>query len=200
MCTVTRCTPSNVEKGQLDRRVDYYERVFGFEQLTHFGADAIHTEWSALASTVVWNRDRVVLPINEPAQGRRKGQIEEYLDHYGSAGIQHVAMRTSDIVSCVRTPRGRGVRFLDVPSDYYEDARERLRGVDVPWDDVEALHILVDRDEHGHLLQIFTESFGDRPTLFFEIIQRDGAIGFGEGNFRALFEAIERAQARRGNL
>jgi 4-hydroxyphenylpyruvate dioxygenase len=191
---------ANVPVGALDRWVDYYERVFGFEQLMHFGAEEIHTQYSALASTVMWDRDRVVLPINEPAAGRRRSQIDEYLEYYGSPGVQHIALRTNDIVACVRGLRENGVRLLDVPPEYHEEARRRLAGVDVPWDDVEKLQILVDRDEQGHLLQIFTENIADRPTVFFEVIQREGAVGFGEGNFRALFESMERAQARRGNL
>jgi 4-hydroxyphenylpyruvate dioxygenase len=191
---------ANVEQGSLDRWVDYYERVFGFGQLRHFDADQIHTPYSALASTVVWDHDRVVLPINEPAPGLKKSQIEEFLESYGSPGVQHLALRTHDIVSAVRTMRRRGVRFLDVPPDYYEDARRRLEGRELPWAELEELGILVDRERSGYLLQIFTDSLTDRPTLFLEIIQRAGAEGFGEGNFRALFEAIERAQARRGNL
>jgi 4-hydroxyphenylpyruvate dioxygenase len=148
----------------------------------------------------VWDHDKVVLPINEPADGRRKSQIEEYLDYYRSPGVQHVALRTPDIVQAVRSLRDRGVRFLDVPPEYYDEARERLTGVELPWEALADLGILVDRDDEGHLLQIFTETVTDRPTVFFEIIQREGARGFGEGNFKALFESIERAQAARGNL
>ncbi len=191
---------ANVERGHLDEWVDYYEQVLGFDQLTHFSEDQISTEYSALMSTVVWNHDKVVLPINEPAEGRRKSQIEEYLDFYGSPGVQHIALHTDDIVASVRALRARGVRFMDVPPEYYREARERLEGVDLPWDRLAPLGILVDRDHEGHLLQIFTETLTDRPTVFFEIIQREGARGFGEGNFKALFESIERAQARRGNL
>jgi 4-hydroxyphenylpyruvate dioxygenase len=191
---------ANVERGALDRWVAYYERVFRLEQLTHFGADEIHTEYSSLASTVMWDNDRVVLPINEPADGRGKSQIQEYLDYYGAPGVQHIALRTSDIVASVRALRERGIRFLDIPREYYDDARDRLSGIDLPWGALQELQVLVDRDDHGHLLQIFTENISDRPTLFFEVIQREGAVGFGEGNFRALFESIERAQARRGNL
>ncbi|HEX4868123.1 MAG TPA: 4-hydroxyphenylpyruvate dioxygenase [Acidimicrobiales bacterium] len=191
---------ANVERGRLDQWVGYYEDVLGFEQLTHFSEDQISTEYSALMSTVVWNHDKVVLPINEPAEGRRKSQIEEYLDFYGSPGVQHVALHTPDIVSTVEALRDRGVRFMDVPAEYYDDARTRLEGVDLPWEALAPLGILVDRDHEGHLLQIFTETVTDRPTVFFEIIQREGARGFGEGNFKALFESIERAQARRGNL
>ena len=192
---------ANVELGTLDRWVSFYEKVLDFTQLTHFDDEQISTEYSALMSTVVWNGNRIVLPINEPAEGRRKSQIEEYLDYYRSPGVQHVAMQTNDIVTTVRALRDRGVRFLAVPSSYYDDARERLAGVDgLPWDDLAELGILVDRDHQGHLLQIFTETVTDRPTVFFEIIERRGARGFGEGNFKALFEAIEREQARRGNL
>ncbi len=190
----------NVALGTLDRWVHFYERVLGFNQLVHFSDEAISTEYSALMSTVVWNGDKVVLPINEPAEGRRRSQIEEYLDYYGSPGVQHIAMRTDDIVTAVRALRERGVRFLTVPATYYEDAQRRLEGISIPWDDVAELGILVDRDHEGHLLQIFTETVTDRPTVFFEIIQREGARGFGEGNFKALFEAIEREQERRGNL
>jgi 4-hydroxyphenylpyruvate dioxygenase len=190
----------NVELGRLDQWVDYYRDVLGFDLLVHFGDDQISTEYSALMSTVVWNHDKVVLPINEPAEGRRKSQIEEYLDFYRSPGVQHLALHTPDIVRAVSTMRDRGVRFLDVPPEYYDDARARMTGVDLPWGDLAELGIMVDRDEEGHLLQIFTETICDRPTVFFEIIQREGATGFGAGNFKALFEAIERAQAARGNL
>jgi 4-hydroxyphenylpyruvate dioxygenase len=151
-------------------------------------------------STVVWDGSKVVLPINEPATGLRRSQIQEYLDCYGGPGVQHIALRTSDIVSTVRALRDRGVRFLRVPGTYYEAAMDRMRGIDLPWDDLADLGILADRDHEGHLLQVFTETIGDRPTLFFEIIQREGSRGFGAGNFKALFEAIEREQAARGNL
>jgi 4-hydroxyphenylpyruvate dioxygenase len=191
---------ANVEQGSLEQWVGFYEKVFGFGRLTHFDDDQISTEYSALMSTVVWNGDKVVLPINEPADGRRKSQIEEYLDFYKTPGVQHIALQTDDIVASVRALRARGVRFMDVPSDYYVDARHRLDGVDLPWEALEELRILVDRDHDGYLLQIFTEMVTDRPTVFFEIIQREGATGFGEGNFKALFEAIERAQDKRGNL
>ncbi|MGQ0831940.1 MAG: 4-hydroxyphenylpyruvate dioxygenase [Microthrixaceae bacterium] len=191
---------ANVERGHLEEWVTYYEDVLGFEQLTHFSDDQISTEHSALMSTVVWNHDSVVLPINEPAEGLRKSQIEEFLDFYGSPGVQHIALHTGDIVSAVQALRTRGVRFMDVPEEYYLDARRRLAGIDLPWELLASLGILVDRDHEGHLLQIFTETLTDRPTVFFEIIQRAGATGFGEGNFKALFESIERAQARRGNL
>jgi 4-hydroxyphenylpyruvate dioxygenase len=190
----------NVERGHLDEWVDYYASVLGFDQLVHFSDDQIATEYSALMSTVVTNNDKIVLPINEPADGRRKSQIEEYLDYYGSPGVQHIAMRTPDIVAAVRALRERGIQFMDVPDEYYDEARERMEGIDLPWEALASLGILVDRDHDGYLLQIFTETVTDRPTVFFEIIQREGARGFGEGNFKALFESIERAQDRRGNL
>ena len=140
------------------------------------------------------------MPINEPATGRRKSQIQEYLEAYDGPGVQHVALRTDDIVATVDALTARGVRFMEVPDTYYDEARRRLDGVDLPWTDLQRLGILVDRDRGGHLLQIFTETITDRPAVFFEIIERRGASGFGEGNFKALFEAIERDQARRGNL
>jgi 4-hydroxyphenylpyruvate dioxygenase len=190
----------NVPLGSLDRWVRFYRDGLGFSQLVHFGDDQISTEYSALMSTVVWDGSRVVLPLNEPAEGRRKSQIQEYLEAYGSAGVQHVALRTDDIVSAVSALRARGVRFLTVPGTYYDDVRARLGALDLPWAQLQDLGILIDQDDDGYLLQIFTENVTDRPTVFFEIIQREGARGFGAGNFKALFEAIERAQARRGNL
>lgn len=190
----------NVEQGALGDWVAFYRQVFGFDELAHFDDAAISTEYSALMSTVVWDGSKVVLPINEPATSLRRSQIEEYLDYHQGPGVQHIAMGTDDIVTAVRALRIRGVRFLTVPPAYYEDARERMRGIKLPWSDLAELGILVDRDHEGHLLQVFTETFGDRPTLFFEIIQREGSRGFGAGNFKALFEAIERQQARRGNL
>ena len=199
LAAVDHCV-GNVEKGALDVWVGFYRQVLGFDQLVHFGDDQISTDYSALMSTVVWDGSRVVLPLNEPADGRRKSQIEEYLEYYRGPGVQHIALRTDDIVLAVEALRRRGIRFLDVPSTYYEDARRRMAGIDLPWPELERLGVLVDRDEDGYLLQIFTENVTDRPTVFFEIIQREGARGFGAGNFKALFEAIERAQARRGNL
>lgn len=190
----------NVERGNLSEWVRYYETVLGFEQFLHFSKDQISTEYSALESTVMWNRGNVVLPINEPADGRRKSQIEEYLDYYHSPGVQHIALHTPDIITAVAAMRRRGVGFLAVPPAYYDEAKVRLQGVDLDWDALAELNILVDRDERGHLLQIFTQPVCDRPTVFFEIIQREGCEGFGEGNFKALFEAIERAQDERGNL
>ncbi|MGH9006436.1 MAG: 4-hydroxyphenylpyruvate dioxygenase [Acidimicrobiales bacterium] len=190
----------NVELGRLDDWVRFYSETMGFEPLQSFSRDQISTEYSALASTVVWDGKQIVMPINEPAIGRRKSQIQEYLDAYDGPGVQHIALRTDDIVRTVDALGARGVRFMRVPETYYEEARRRLAGVSLPWDDLERLNVLVDRDEGGHLLQIFTETLTDRPALFFEIIERRGATGFGEGNFKALFEAIERDQARRGNL
>jgi 4-hydroxyphenylpyruvate dioxygenase len=190
----------NVEQGRLGQWVSFYEDVLGFSQLVHFDDDQISTEYSALMSTVVWNGSRVVMPINEPADGRKKSQIQEYIEAYRGPGVQHVALRTDDIVASVSALRDRGVRFMRVPDTYYAEAQRRLEGVDLPWDELRRLNILVDRDHDGYLLQIFTETITDRPTVFFEIIERRGAKGFGEGNFKALFEAIERDQARRGNL
>jgi 4-hydroxyphenylpyruvate dioxygenase len=191
---------ANVPEGALEAWVHWYRRVFGLEELTHFDEDQISTEHSALRSTVVWNGGRVVLPVNEPAPGLRTSQIQEYLDFYGGAGVQHIAIRTDDIVTTVRALRDRGLCFLDVPATYYDDARQRIADVPLPWDALSELGILVDRDAGGYLLQIFTEGIAGRPTLFLEIIQRVGARGFGAGNFKALFEAIEREQSRRGNL
>jgi 4-hydroxyphenylpyruvate dioxygenase len=191
---------ANVARGDLDTWVDFYERVLGFDQLVHFDDAQIATEYSALMSTVVWDGSKIVLPINEPAEGRKLSQIQEYLDCYGGPGVQHIAMRTDDIVTTVAALRERGVRFLAVPDAYYDDARRRVGLPELPWVELQRLGILVDRDEDGYLLQVFTETVTDRPTVFFEIIQREGAKGFGAGNFKALFEAIEREQARRGHL
>jgi 4-hydroxyphenylpyruvate dioxygenase len=190
----------NVEQGRLDDWVRFYAQVIGLRPMLHFSEDQISTEYSALASTVVWDGKKIVMPLNEPATGRAKSQIQEYLETYDGPGVQHIALRTDDIVGTVDALRARGVRFMEVPDTYYEDARRRMEGVELPWGDLQRLGILVDRDEGGHLLQIFTETVTDRPALFFEIIERRGGRGFGEGNFKALFEAIERAQARRGNL
>ena len=190
----------NVELGQLEHWVDFYESVLGFSELLHYDDEQIRTEYSALMSTVVWNGESIVLPLNEPAEGRRRSQIQEYLDTYDGPGVQHMAFATHDIVGTVRALRARGVRFLETPETYYDDVRSRLGHLDLPWDTLADLGILVDEDREGHLLQVFTENITDRPTLFLEIIQRAGANGFGEGNFKALFEAIEREQDRRGNL
>jgi 4-hydroxyphenylpyruvate dioxygenase len=193
---------ANVDGGRLDDWVDWYARVWGLGAQQHFSEEAISTEYSALRSTVVSNGDRVVQPINEPADGLRKSQIAEYLDYYGGPGVQHLALRTDDIVATVRALRERGIRTLHVPPDYYTEARARMEGLEaeLPWEQLAELGILVDRDEQGHLLQVFTETVASRPTAFIEIIQREGARGFGEGNFKALFVSIEAEQARRGNL
>jgi 4-hydroxyphenylpyruvate dioxygenase len=151
-------------------------------------------------STVVWDGSSITMPINEPADGRKKSQIQEYVEAYRGPGVQHIALATDDIICTVEALRSRGVRFMRVPDEYYDEARQRIPDVDLPWRSMQRLGILVDRDHNGLLLQIFTETITDRPTVFFEIIERRGARGFGEGNFKALFEAIEREQARRGNL
>jgi 4-hydroxyphenylpyruvate dioxygenase len=191
----------NVELGKMNEWVSYYERVFGMTEMLHFTDEAISTEYSALMSKVVTNGDgRVKFPINEPAEGRRKSQIDEYLDFYEGPGAQHIALTTTDIVAAVDELTRRGIRFLRTPESYYDDVTERVGGIGESLDDLRRLGILVDRDDEGYLLQIFTAPLGDRPTIFFEIIERHGARGFGEGNFKALFEAIERAQERRGNL
>ena len=190
----------NVEDGKLADWVGFYESVLGFGELRHFDADQIRTEYSALRSTVVWDGQRIVMPINEPAEGRRKSQIQEYVDSYDGPGVQHIALRTDDILTAVQALRDRGVRFMRVPDAYYAEARARFDGIELPWDEIQRLNVLVDREGDGYLLQIFTETVTDRPTVFFEIIERRGAQGFGEGNFKALFEAIEREQAKRGNL
>ena len=190
----------NVEQGRLDEWVRFYRDVLGFETVQQFDQDRIRTEHSALRSTVMSNGAGITMPLNEPAEGRKRSQIQEYLDHYDGPGVQHIALRTDDIVSTVRALRARGVRFMDVPDTYYEDTRRRLASFALPWDALQELRILADQDHDGYLLQIFTETVTDRPALFFEIIERRGASGFGEGNFKALFEAIERDQARRGHL
>ncbi len=192
---------ANVELGEMERWVRYYEDVFGMTELIHFSDEAISTEYSALMSKVVTSGDgRVKLPINEPAEGARKSQIDEYLEFYGGPGVQHIAVSTTDIVRTVGELQARGVRFLRTPDSYYEGVPERVGEIDQSIEDLRRLGILVDRDDEGYLLQIFTKPLGDRPTLFLEIIERHGARGFGEGNFKALFEAIEREQALRGNL
>jgi 4-hydroxyphenylpyruvate dioxygenase len=192
---------ANVELGEMERWVTYYEDVFGMTELIHFSDEAISTEYSALMSKVVTSGDgRVKLPINEPAQGARKSQIDEYLEFYGGPGVQHIAVSTTDIVRTVAELQARGVRFLRTPDSYYEGVPARVGAIDQPVEDLRRLGILVDRDDEGYLLQIFTKPLGDRPTVFLEIIERHGARGFGEGNFKALFEAIEREQALRGNL
>jgi 4-hydroxyphenylpyruvate dioxygenase len=191
----------NVELGAMDRWVSYYEDVFGMTEMIHFTDEAISTEYSALMSKVVTGGDgRVKFPINEPAEGKRKSQIDEYLEFYEGPGAQHIALTTDDIVSTVAELRTRGIRFLRTPESYYEEVPGRIGEIAESLEDLRRLGILVDRDDEGYLLQIFTAPLGDRPTIFFELIERHGARGFGEGNFKALFEAIEREQALRGNL
>lgn len=190
----------NVAEGDLDRWVAFYEDVMGFRQLRHFDEHQIATEYSALRSTVMTNDAGVTMPLNEPADGLKRSQIQEYLDTYRGPGVQHIALATNDIVNAISGLRSRGVRFLEANDEYFRDVRSRLDFLDLPWDDLQQLGILVDHEEGGHLLQLFTEPITDRPTVFIEIIQRGGATGFGEGNFKALFESIEHQQDRRGNL
>jgi len=193
----------NVELGDMDEWVAFYHRVMGFTNMAEFIGDDIATEYSALMSKVVASGDhRVKFPLNEPAVGKRKSQIDEYLEYYRSPGVQHLALATPDICQTVDELRARGVEFLAAPDSYYTDPvlRARIGAVRVPVEELKARGILVDRDEDGYLLQIFTKPIGDRPTVFFEFIERHGSLGFGKGNFQALFEAIEREQERRGNL
>jgi len=191
----------NVALGDMNRFVDFYRDVMGFSQLIHYDDKVIHTEYSALMSKVMQSGNgRIKFPINEPADGKRKSQIQEFLDYYLEAGTQHIALRTEDIVGTVRALRSRGVEFLGLPHEYYASLPDRVGDVGVPMDLLEELGIEADRDEEGYLLQIFTKPVQDRPTFFFEIIERHGSRGFGVGNFKALFEAIEREQEKRGNL
>ncbi|HEV2373602.1 MAG TPA: 4-hydroxyphenylpyruvate dioxygenase [Streptosporangiaceae bacterium] len=191
----------NVELGRMDEWVDFYHRVMGFTNMKEFVGDDIATEYSALMSKVVANGNhRVKFPLNEPAVGKRKSQIDEYLEFFGGAGVQHIALATGDIVSSVRAMREMGVEFLDTPDTYYDALGEWVGDTRVPLDVLRDLKILADRDEDGYLLQVFSKPVQDRPTVFFELIERHGSLGFGKGNFKALFEAIEREQARRGNL
>jgi 4-hydroxyphenylpyruvate dioxygenase len=191
----------NVPLGHMNEWVHYYERVFGMTEMIHFSDEAISTEYSALMSKVVTDGSgRIKFPINEPAQGKRKSQIEEYLDFYRGPGVQHIAVSTTDIVGAVKELTERGVEFLPIPESYYADVPERIGEIEEDVADLRRLGILVDRDDEGYLLQIFTKAVGDRPTVFFELIERHGARGFGEGNFKALFEALEGEQDRRGNL
>lgn len=191
----------NVELGAMDRWVQFFADTMGFTQLVHFDDKAISTEYSALMSKVMQDgTGRIKFPINEPATGRRKSQIQEYLDYYRGPGVQHIAVATNDIVKTVSEMRARGVEFLRVPPTYYEDLEERVGRIEESVSDLATLGIMADRDDEGYLLQIFTDTVQDRPTLFFEVIERHGSRGFGEGNFKSLFEAIEREQARRGNL
>ncbi len=191
----------NVELGHMEEWVHYYERVFGMTEMIHFSDEAISTEYSALMSKVVTDGSgRLKFPINEPAEGKRKSQIDEYIEYYKGAGAQHIALATRNIVDCVAALSESGVEFLSIPESYYDDVPGRIGEIEEDLADLRRLGILVDRDDEGYLLQIFTKPVGDRPTVFFEIIERHGSRGFGEGNFKALFEAIEREQERRGNL
>jgi 4-hydroxyphenylpyruvate dioxygenase len=192
---------ANVELGKMNEWVEFYERIFSFTMLKHFDDDAISTEYTALMSKVMQGGGGVIkLPINEPARGKKKSQIEEYLDFYKTPGVQHLALSTDDLQTTIADIHSRGIETIYVPHDYYPEAKERMRDVDIDWDRIEALSILVDQDDDGYLLQTFTKMLQDRPTVFFEFIERRGATGFGLGNFKALFESIEREQAKRGNL
>lgn len=193
----------NVGLGDMDTWARFYADVMGFTQLAHFNDDQISTDFTALMSKVLWDGEgRIKLPINEPAAGKKKSQIEEYLDFYGGPGVQHLALATNDIVGTVAALRTTGIEFLTVPGTYYDDLRVRLdwTRINSDIDALAELGILVDQDDEGYLLQIFTKPVQDRPTLFYEIIERHGSRGFGVGNFKALFESIEREQGRRGNL
>jgi 4-hydroxyphenylpyruvate dioxygenase len=191
----------NVELGLMDEWVEFYHQVMGFTNMKEFVGDDIATEYSALMSKVVADgRGKVKFPINEPAAGKKKSQIDEYLEFYGGPGVQHIALETDDIVSAVQRMRAAGVTFLSTPDSYYDTLGQWVGETRVHVDQLRELRILADRDEDGYLLQIFTKPVQDRPTVFFELIERHGSQGFGKGNFRALFEAIEREQARRGNL
>jgi len=191
----------NVELGRMDEWVEFYERVFGMTNILHFGDEQIHTEYSALMSKVMSDGEgKIKFPINEPAEGKRKSQIEEYIEFYNGAGAQHIAMATDDIVATVESLKERGMLFLDTPDTYYDEVPGRVGEIEEDYAILQRHKILVDRDDDGYLLQIFTKTAQDRPTVFFEVIERHGATTFGDGNFKALFEAIEREQALRGNL
>jgi 4-hydroxyphenylpyruvate dioxygenase len=191
----------NVALGDMNKMVEYYANILGFSQLVHFRDDQISTDYTALMSKVMWDgKGRVKFPINEPAEGKKKSQIEEYLEFYRGPGVQHIAMVTDDIISTVDALRSRGVKFIRVPATYYEALRGRIGEIEQPIEDIERLGILADRDEEGYLLQIFTKIQQDRPTVFYELIERHGSQGFGLGNFKELFVAIEREQEERGNL
>ncbi len=192
---------TNVYLGEMNYWAGWFQQVMGFNQLTHFTEDDISTEYSALMSKVMENGSgKIKLPINEPAEGKKKSQIEEYLDWYNGAGVQHIAMSTGDICGTVRALRNRDIDFLRVPDTYYEDLKDRVGPIDEDVNELQELGILVDRDEDGYLLQVFTAPMQDRPTLFFEVIERHGSRGFGVGNFKALFVSLEQEQAKRGNL
>jgi 4-hydroxyphenylpyruvate dioxygenase len=191
----------NVELGKMNYWVEWFHRVMGFRQIVHYDDKVIHTEYSALMSKVMGNGNgRIKFPINEPADGRKKSQIEEYLDYYIGPGVQHIALITGDIIATVRELRNRGLEFLRVPDAYYASLPERMGKIKESYDDIAELGILTDKDDEGYLLQIFSRPIQDRPTMFMEIIQRRGARGFGVGNFKALFESIEIEQGKRGNL
>ena len=191
----------NVEWHQMNNWVGYYEKIFGFHRFWSVDDKQLHTDFSALNSTVVADsQERIKFPLNEPAQGKRKSQIEEYTDFYRSAGVQHIATHTEDIIESVMKLRENSVEFLKIPQSYYDELEARVGKIDEDVKTLAKLGILVDRDEHGYLLQLFTKPIEDRPTVFLEVIQRKGGRSFGVGNFKALFEAIEREQALRGNL
>ena len=191
----------NVDLGDMNRWVDFFADILGFSQLVHFDDDAISTEYSALMSKVMQDGSgKIKFPINEPAEGKRKSQIEEYLEFYEGPGVQHIACATDNIIQTVTELQARGIEFLSVPTSYYDELEGRVGKINEPTDKLAELGILVDRDDDGYLLQIFSQPVEDRPTVFYEVIERHGARGFGEGNFKALFEAIEREQDARGNL
>lgn len=191
----------NVGWGEMNKWVDFYANVMGFNQLISFDDKDISTEYTALMSKVMSNgNERIKFPINEPAEGKKKSQVEEYLDFYGTSGVQHIAMETDDIITTVSTLKARGIDFLEVPRGYYDLVEDRVGSIDEDMKKLSKLGILIDRDDEGYLLQIFTKPLVDRPTMFFEIIQRKGAKSFGKGNFKALFEAIELEQSKRGTL
>lgn len=191
----------NVGWGEMNKWVDFYANVMGFNQLISFDDKDISTEYTALMSKVMCNgNERIKFPINEPAEGLKKSQVEEYLDFYGTSGVQHIAMETDDIIETVEDLKSRGIEFLEVPKGYYDFVTDRVGEIEEDLNNLSKLGILIDRDEDGYLLQIFTKPLVDRPTLFFEIIQRKGARSFGKGNFKALFEAIELEQSKRGTL
>ncbi|MBT6173927.1 MAG: 4-hydroxyphenylpyruvate dioxygenase, partial [Flavobacteriales bacterium] len=191
----------NVDWGQMNKWVDFYNKIMGFAQIVSFDDKDISTEYTALMSKVMSNGNgRIKFPINEPAKGRKKSQIEEYIDYYEGSGCQHIAVATDDIIKTVTALKARGVDFLYVPETYYDTVQDRVGEIDEDLESLKNLGVLIDRDEEGYLLQIFTKPVLDRPTMFFEVIQRCGATSFGKGNFQALFEAIEREQESRGTL